>query len=270
MGPERWQRSLAALAVAVFAVVQAGSLGGCTSRTLAEPGSLAGVRAGWFYPPGPRVATLVREDGSRQRAVVGGETAEGWSVRIGPPGRTIRVVRLADGRPASALVADAERGETLAFDPPLALVPKPAGPGLEEARVRLYVGEHDLDRLEGLRPVRTGRAVRRFLAVQPAQWQAHGRTYPAQRLEHELALELGPARIVIASQSVAVEGLGIVWERVVERVVVLGVTIRRQERQSEAVGFEVGGPEGDAEDGRAGRVREAGNAGEAGRMGGAG
>ena len=188
--------------------------------------------------PGP-YRTVQRTDDGTRTAIVGPEIDGAWTVRIGQPPTTIMVRRLADGRPATALIADAARDETVLFDPPLALVPRPGvpAPAAETTAIALYPGVLPDGPEPGERPKRTGTAERRFLAVEPAAWALEGRSLNAQRLTHELVLSLRPATIRQRYESTAVRGRGIVEETLVERVSVLGIRIGGREEHATVVEF---------------------------------
>ena len=223
---------------AAAAAVAAVLLTGCAAAPPAPTGPLDGLEAEWFYVPGPYQATQ-RVDGELRTATVEPERGGDWSVRFGDPATTIVVTRLDDGRPATARIADAGRNETAVFDPPLALVPASGSepPARETTEIALYKGLWPDGNLSTRRPTRRGTAERRFLGAEDLTWTLDGRSRPAQRLKHELVLELGPATIRQVYESVAVEGMGIVEETLEERVIVLGVRIGGRTERVEVIDF---------------------------------
>lgn len=209
--------------------------GACAS---APRGTLAGVPAGVFYAPGPFEARNgeVNAAGEVQRLVrvtVSPERENAWTVRFEPAGSgkatTIILRRLPDGRPATALLADAARGQTLVFDPPLALMPTPRAepPARESSSVALHEGLHPRGPEAGATPSRRGSATRDFFAIEPARWEHGGSSHTAWRMRHRLRLRLGPATVTRDFDSLAVAGLGIVDERERGGVAVLGVPLGR-------------------------------------------
>ncbi len=211
---------------------------GCAMPTSEPVGSLAGLHSDWYYVPGRYEAIQQNQDGTRT-ARVSAEANGQWTVTIGEPPTVIVVRRLQDGRPATASIANPARNETAIFDPPLALVPKPGqtAPATEATSVSLYRGLVAADDLENRRPTRTGTAERRFLGLLDQSWSLDGRAYPAQLMRHELVLSLGPAQVMQRYESLAVQGLGIVRETMVERVGVLGVRVSGREETIEVIEF---------------------------------
>jgi len=204
----------------------------------APRGTLEGVPAEVFYAPGPFEARNGEADaaGEVQRLVhvsVSPERGNTWTVRfepaLGGKATTIVLRRLPDGRPATALLADAERGETVVFDPPLALTPPPRAepPARESSSIALHEGLHPEGPEAGATPSRRGSATRDFLAIEPARWERDGSSRKAWRMRHRLRLRLGPATVTRDFQSLAVAGLGIVDERERGAVTVLGVPMGR-------------------------------------------
>lgn len=224
--------ALRAVLVGLWALTLA--VPGCAKADRAGPADFASLRRDWFYVPGPYRTTRETGDGPRD-TIVSAEVDGAWTVRTGRPPTTIAVVRLPDGRPATAWIADGERGETAVFDPPLALLPS------DEVAVTsglaIYRGVHPQGPPPGLEPTNTGRATRRFLGFEPLQWTWQGRPRPAQVLRHELVLSLSPAEVRQTYESVAVEGLGIVEEASRERVSVLGVVVRSSRKNARLVEF---------------------------------
>ncbi|MFI4916972.1 MAG: hypothetical protein ACIAS6_10765 [Phycisphaerales bacterium JB060] len=221
------------LGPALFAV--AILLGACAAPP-PPAGTLHGARTGWFYPRGPYTTIRTSPDGP-ERTRVGPETGGRWTVNIGEPPTTIHATRLPDGRPATISIAEPARGETVVFDPPQALVPRPDAttPATEESSVTLYQG---LSVEPGQSPKRTGTATRTFFGIEPATWTKNGTTHPAQRMHHELLLDFGAAKVRQRYESLAVQRLGIVRETVTQRVTFLGVRISGSERTTELTEFD--------------------------------
>lgn len=213
-------------------------LGGCAMPPQAQPGSLAGLNASWFYLPGPYQTRQRTQDGDRSASVTA-EDQGSWTVTIGHPPTTVVVRWLDDGRPATASIANADRNETAVFEPPLALTPEPGrpAPATETSKVTLYRGLFDGGVPESEKPTRTGTAERSFLEAQNSTWSLNGSIYPAQLLMHELVLSLGPAQVRQRYESLAVEGKGIVRESMTEHVGVLGVRIGGREESTEVIEF---------------------------------
>lgn len=198
-------------------------------------GTLTGLKADWFYLPGPYSTERSTNEGT-QRAQVTAERSDAWTVTIGDPPTTIQVRRLADGRPATASIANPDRNETAVFDPPLALVPIPGQPtpAAESVDVSLFSG---LEVKADQRPTRTGTATRTFFAVEPASWTLEGEDVPAQRMSHELLLDFGAAKVRQRYESLAVQGRGIVKQEMNERVTFLGVRVSGRTERFEITRF---------------------------------
>lgn len=188
----------------------------------------------WFYVPGPYETQRQTQDGL-QDARVGPEVDGAWVVLFGEPATTIRVERLPDGRPATALIADPARQETAVFDPPLALLPSDEPE--EVSDLAIYRGLFPQGPPQGLAPKNTGKATRRFLDVEDTTWTWQGDVRPAQVLNHELVLDLSPAEIRQTHRSKAVEGKGIVEETIRERLSILGVVVRTKTTRASVVAF---------------------------------
>ncbi len=219
-------------------VCGAGLAVGCATAPPAPTGGLDGLEAEWFYVPGP-YRTLQSIGDATRTAEVGPENDGRWTVRFGDPATTIVVARLEDGRPATARIADPRRDETVVFDPPLALVPRPGqqAPAAETTTITLYQGLWPEEDLDAARVKRRGEAERRFVGFEAASWGFEGREFPAQQLTHELVLSLNPATVRQVYVSVAVKGRGIVEESMDERVIVLGVRIGGREERVEVIEF---------------------------------
>ncbi|MEQ8843807.1 MAG: hypothetical protein RIB58_03050 [Phycisphaerales bacterium] len=213
-------------------------IAGCAASQPEITGSLRAIQPDWFYVPGPyRTVQAVGQE--TRTATVTAETNNTWTVRFGDPPTTILVTRTPDGRPATALIADPARNETVVFDPPLPLVPAPdhAPPAEETASIALYKGLHPQGPPASLKPTRTGSATREFLGVENASWAFQGQAFPAQTLTHMLTLSLSPAQIRQTYRSTAVQSRGIVVEELEERVTVLGIRIGGRQETAQVIEF---------------------------------
>lgn len=191
-----------------------------------------------FYLPGPFEAINTRRVGTgpaiEEFVEVSPEADGAWTVRFRRAGNdaasVVGVRRLADGRPATEFLVDAQRNETAVFDPPLALVPRPGAalPATESADVRLYDGVWTPEEARAREPSERGTAERRFRGIEQASWSAEDDPRPAWTLHHDLVLVLSPARVRQRYESTAVPRLGIVDESLALRVSVFGVPVQRR------------------------------------------
>lgn len=207
---------------------------GCGGSRPHTTGNFDALQLDWFFVPGPYQTRRETKSGVLI-ARVSAEVDGSWTVSVGEPAQVIRVVRLGDGRPATAWIANPDRRETAVFEPPLAMVP--GAETLESSGLTIFRGVHVDGPPLDLQPKNTGTATRRFLGLESTTWSWQGLALPAQVLRHELALSLSPALVLQTFESTAVAGMGIVEESTRERLSIFGAVVRSSEEHTRVVEF---------------------------------